>query len=46
MTALSTLTRVVLVDQEIHEYTRNLETGATVDAILPVLDDHDWLKVN
>jgi hypothetical protein len=46
MVTLSTLTRLILVDQEIHEYARNMETGAIVDLLLPALDDHEWLTVN
>jgi len=41
MAALSTLTRLILVGQKIHEYARNTETGAIVDLILPALDDHE-----
>jgi hypothetical protein len=46
MTTLSALTRLILVDQEIREYARNIETGTIVDFLLPALDDHDWLKVD
>lgn len=46
LVTLPRLTRLILVGQEIHEYARNIETGAIDDLILPALDDHEWLMVN